>query len=53
MIGKRGAALKEVGEQARRAIEEFLQRRVFLKLHVKVKEKWREKESWLKRFGYK
>ena len=36
----------------RKDIEEFLQRPVFLNLHVKVKSNWREKEAWLKRFGY-
>ena len=53
LIGKRGSALKEVGERARRDIEEFLGRPVFLQLFVKVREKWREKEAWLKRLGYK
>ena len=52
LIGKGGKALKEVGELARKDIEEFLQRPVYLSLHVKVREKWREKETWLKRLGY-
>lgn len=52
LIGKGGLALKEVGEEARKDIEAFLGRPVFLALHVKVREKWREKEAWLKRFGY-
>jgi len=53
LIGKGGRALKEIGEEARKDIEGFLDRPVFLDLHVKVREKWREKEAWLKRLGYK
>jgi GTPase len=53
LIGKRGSALKEIGERARKDIETFLGRPVFLELHVKVRAKWREKEAWLKRLGYK
>ncbi len=52
LIGKNGAALKEIGELARKDIEIFLLRPVFLTLHVKVREKWRQKKDWLKRFGY-
>lgn len=52
IIGKAGAALKEVGERARKEIEEFLGRPVFLELHVKVKENWRKDEKVLKRLGY-
>lgn len=52
IIGKGGAALKKVGELARKDIERFLGHSVFLELHVKVREKWRENESWLHRFGY-
>lgn len=53
LVGKQGGALKEIGERARKDIEAFLQRRVYLSLHVKVREKWRQKEEWLKRLGYK
>jgi GTPase len=53
LIGKDGGALKEVGELARKDIEAFLQRPVYLELHVKVKEQWRKKDEWLKRFGYR
>ena len=52
LIGKKGAALKEIGELARKDIEIFLDRPVFLELHVKVREKWREKKEWLNRLGY-
>ncbi|MHB8338282.1 MAG: GTPase Era [Ignavibacteriaceae bacterium] len=52
LIGKQGAAIKKVGEDARQSIEEFLQRPVFLELRVKVKEKWRSDENVLKSLGY-
>jgi GTP-binding protein Era len=53
LIGKKGVALREVGEKARKDIEVFLDRPVYLEIHVKVREKWREKDEWLKRLGYK
>ena len=52
IIGKKGAALKNVGEKARREIETFLGKPVFLELWVKVKEKWRKNEKFLKELGY-
>ena len=52
IIGKQGAAIKKVGESARQAIEEFLQKEVFLELRVKVRNKWRSDEKMLKSFGY-
>jgi GTP-binding protein Era len=52
VIGKKGEALKSVGTSARIQIEEFLQRPVFLELHVKVQEKWRENEAMLRQLGY-
>jgi GTP-binding protein Era len=52
LIGKGGAALKEVGELARKKVEDFLGREVFLELRVKVRENWRKDERWLKRLGY-
>ncbi len=53
LIGKQGKALKEIGELARKDIELFLDRPIFLELHVKVRAKWREKEAWLRRLGYR
>ena len=53
IIGKQGAALKKVGETARKEIELFLGRAVYLELFVKVKEKWRQKEDVLRELGYK
>ncbi|MEX1274525.1 MAG: GTPase Era [Bacteroidota bacterium] len=52
LIGAKGAALKKVGQSSRRSIERFLQRPVFLELHVKVREHWRENEGWLRKLGY-
>jgi len=52
LIGKKGAALKDVGRIARHEIEHLLDRKVFLELWVKVKEKWRQDEKILKEFGY-
>ncbi len=53
VIGKGGTLLKEIGRRARADIEAFLGKKVFLDLHVKVREGWREKEEWVKRFGYR
>jgi GTP-binding protein Era len=52
LIGKKGQALKRVGELARQEIEAFLGRPVYLELYVKVMEDWRKKESKLRRLGY-
>lgn len=52
LIGKQGAAMKSLGQLARQGIEEFLERPVFLELHVKVRDKWRSNEKYLKSFGY-
>ena len=53
VIGKGGVLLKEIGQRARADIERFLENPVFLDLHVKVRDKWREKEEWVKRYGYR
>ena len=52
IIGKAGAALKRVGSQARRDIENFLQKQVFLQLFVKVDKDWRSNTGRLKHYGY-
>ena len=52
IIGKGGTAIKKLGEAARKSIEEFLQREVFLELRVKVRKKWRSDENLLQSFGY-
>ena len=52
IIGKQGAAIKKLGQSAREAVEEFLQKPVYLDLRVKVRNKWRSDEKMLKSFGY-
>lgn len=53
LIGKDGAALKEVGQSARKEIESFLGRPVYLELWVRVREKWRKDTKAIKEFGYR
>ncbi len=52
IIGKDGKAIKKLGEVARKEIEKFLEKEVYLELRVKVREKWRSNEKLLKYFGY-
>ncbi|HEY0030251.1 MAG TPA: GTPase Era [Bacteroidia bacterium] len=52
IIGHQGKALKKVGTDARKDIEEFFQKQVFLELFVKVNKDWRDSDNQLKRFGY-
>ncbi|PPK87908.1 GTP-binding protein Era [Neolewinella xylanilytica] len=52
LIGKGGSSIKKLGTNARKRMEEFLGRKVFLETHVKIREDWRDDEAWLKRFGY-
>jgi GTP-binding protein Era len=52
IIGKQGAAIKKLGQNSRKSIEEFLQHDVYLDLRVKVRSKWRSDEKMLKSFGY-
>jgi GTP-binding protein Era len=52
IIGKKGAHLKKIGSEARRAMEKRLGQKVFLQLWVKVKEDWTDDEKALHRFGY-
>ncbi len=53
IIGKHGAAIKKLGMEARKSIEAFVDRKVYLDLHVKVREKWREKENMVRNLGYR
>ncbi len=53
IIGKKGAAIKNVGVNARYAIEKFLGKKVYLEMFVKVKDNWRNDDKMLKSFGYK
>ena len=52
IIGKAGSALKRVGSQARKDIEDFFQKKVFLQLFVKVDKDWRSNTNRLKHYGY-
>lgn len=52
IIGNKGRALKKVGTLARRDMEAFFQKKIFLDLYVKVNKDWRDDDKQLKRFGY-
>lgn len=52
LIGKKGAALKKTGTDARLEMEDFFQKKVFLQLFVKVDPDWRESRKELRKFGY-
>ncbi|MEX0769391.1 MAG: GTPase Era [Balneolaceae bacterium] len=52
LIGKGGKAIKKLGTRSRKVIEDFVGRKVYLDLHVKVREKWREDENWVRNLGY-
>ena len=52
IIGHKGKALKKVGTLARRDIETFFKKKIFLDLYVKVNKDWRDDDKQLKRFGY-
>lgn len=52
LIGKGGSMLKRVGTEARKDIEKFFDKRVYLELFVKVEANWRNRENKLRSFGY-
>ena len=52
IIGKQGAMLKKIGTNARYELEMFLEKKVNLKLWVKVKKDWRDSDFLMKNFGY-
>ena len=52
IIGKGGAKLKQIGQQARADIEKFLDSMVYLELWVRVKEDWRNKENFITDIGF-
>lgn len=52
LIGKGGSMLKRVGTEARKDIEKFFDKRVYLELFVKVEPNWRNRENKLRQFGY-
>ncbi|MCB9018500.1 MAG: GTPase Era [Paludibacteraceae bacterium] len=52
IIGQQGRMLKKIGTEARKDIEAFFDKKVFLELYVKVEKDWRSKDNKLKAFGY-
>lgn len=52
IIGHRGEKIKQVGTEARKEIERFFDKRVFLEIFVKVEDDWRNRENKLRAFGY-
>ena len=52
IIGKGGSMLKRIGTEARKDIEKFFDKRVYLELFVKVEKDWRNRENKLRAFGY-
>ncbi len=52
LIGKKGSALKKTGTAARKSIEAFLGKKVRLNLFVKARDKWRDRDSFLRSYGY-
>lgn len=52
IIGHKGSMLKRVGTGARKEMEEFLEKKVFLELYVRVAHEWRDNPRMLKKFGY-
>jgi len=53
LIGKGGEGLKRLGIAAREQLNHILGRDIFLQIWVKIRPNWRQKEAWVKRFGYK
>jgi GTP-binding protein Era len=53
IIGHQGKALKKVGMMARKDIELFFDKKVFLEMYVKVEKDWRSRDNLLRTFGYK
>jgi len=52
LIGRGGSKLKKVGTEARKDLEAFFEKKIYLNLFVKVNKDWRNDEGQLKRFGY-
>jgi GTPase len=52
VLGQGGKMIKQLGTLARKDIEEFIGRKVFLELFVKVRPKWRDTELYLREYGY-
>lgn len=52
IVGQKGAAIKKLGQAARKEIEELLDRPVYLEIFVKIRPDWRKKKNLLKSYGY-
>lgn len=52
ILGEGGKMIRQLGSEARKDIEAFIDRKVFLELFVKVRPKWRDTENFLKEYGY-
>lgn len=52
LIGKGGSSLKKVGTEARKDMETFFGKKIFLETHVKVADNWRKQKHRLRQFGY-
>lgn len=52
IIGSRGSKVKEIGIRARKELEMFLDKKVYLEIYVKTIPKWRDKEKYLQEFGF-
>ncbi len=53
IIGHRGIALKKIGSKARKDLEVFFKKKIFIKIKVKVSKNWRSNDIQLRKFGYK
>jgi GTPase len=53
LIGEGGRALKRTGTAARKELESFFGKKIFLETHVKVRQEWRDDDRFLRQFGYK
>jgi GTP-binding protein Era len=53
IIGHKGAGLKRIGTEARKDLEKFFGKKIYLELYIKVNKDWRKKAEQLRRFGYK
>jgi len=53
IIGHQGRALKKVGMMARKDLERFFEKKIFLELFVKVEKDWRNRDNILRNFGYR
>ena len=52
ILGEGGKMIKRLGVEARKDIEKFLDQKIFLELFVKVRDKWRDNDVYLKEYGY-